>query len=190
MVAGLLAIAGLATVTLAPSPSLAWTPEPLVSFCALISCTDGANPVAGLIADTNGNLFGTTFGGGTNNGGTVFEIAKTAGGYANTPTVLVNFTGENGSVPKAGLIADANGNLCGTTSLGGTAEGGTVFEVVKTATGYANTPITLVRFCSLANCTDGANPHAGLIHRARPFTLNSLPRLKPRPRQPPAAEPL
>jgi uncharacterized repeat protein (TIGR03803 family) len=43
-----------------------------------------------LIADHNGDLFGTTTGGGANGFGTVFEIAKTASGYASTPTTLVS----------------------------------------------------------------------------------------------------
>jgi len=44
----------------APGQSRAWTPEALVSFCALANCADGGGPVAGLLADANGNLFGTT----------------------------------------------------------------------------------------------------------------------------------
>jgi hypothetical protein len=51
--------------------------------------------------------------------GTVFEIAKTPGGYADTPTILVSFNGTNGEYPSGDLIADANGNLFGTTSGGG-----------------------------------------------------------------------
>jgi len=130
---------------------------------------NGAGPSAGLIADANGNLIGTTeFGGayGESGGGrgygTVFEIAKTSGGYASTPTTLVNFNGTNGESPEAGLIADANGNLFGTTAYGGAYQEGTVFEIAKTAGGYATTPTTLVNFCSLANCADGAAP-TGLI---------------------------
>ena len=71
----------------------------------------------------------------------MFEIAKTAGGYATTPTTLVSFNGNDGSEPFAALIADANGDLFGTTSSG--AAGATVFEIVKTASGYASTPTTL-----------------------------------------------
>ena len=88
------------------------TPTTLVSF----NGADGANPVGSLIADANGDLFGTTFGGGANGDGTVFEIAKTATGYASTPTTLVSFNGANGADPGGGLIADANGDLFGTTS--------------------------------------------------------------------------
>ena len=50
----------------------------------------------------------------------MFEIAKTAGGYASTPTTLVSFNGTDGDWTRyAGLIADANGNLFGTTAGGG-----------------------------------------------------------------------
>jgi uncharacterized repeat protein (TIGR03803 family) len=136
----------------------AGTPTTLVSF----NGTNGKNAFAGLLADAKGNLFGTTEGGGANDLGTVYEIAKIAGGYASTPITLVSFNGTNGQSPIAGLIADADGNLFGTT-LGTNAVGsnafGTVFEIAKIAGGYASTPNTLVSF----NGTDGANPQAGLI---------------------------
>jgi uncharacterized repeat protein (TIGR03803 family) len=146
------------------------TPTTLVSFCALGGiCADGASPAAGVIADADGNLFGTTFTGGANvGGGTVFEIVKTAGGYASTPTTLVSFCSlpncADGAKPNGSLSADANGNLFGATLGGGTGNnGGTVFEIAKTAGGYASTPTTLVSFCALANCADGLFPNGGLI---------------------------
>ena len=155
-------------------------PTILYSFCSVTMngvCTDGSGPVAGLIIDASGNLLGTTQAGGANDGGTVFEIAKTASGYASTPTILYSFCTQancaDGSMPLAGLIADANGNLFGTTLLGGangagglvlpTAFGGTVFEVAKTAGGYASTPTILYSFCAQANCADGSQPFGGLI---------------------------
>jgi uncharacterized repeat protein (TIGR03803 family) len=63
-------------------------PITLASF----DVTNGSRPLAGLIADSNGDLFGTTSEGGASNVGTVFEIAKTAGGYASNPTTLVALT--------------------------------------------------------------------------------------------------
>jgi uncharacterized repeat protein (TIGR03803 family) len=114
----------------------------LVSF----NSTNGAGPFGSLIADANGNLFGTTSGGGTNGAGRVFEIVKTSAGYSSTPITLVNFNGINGSGPQGSLIADANGNLFGTTYLGGAYNAGTVFEIAKTGAGYSSTPITLVNF--------------------------------------------
>jgi len=131
------------------------SPTTLVSF----NGTDGGSPFAGLIADRSGNLFGTTLEGGAYNDGTVFEIVKTASGYASTPTTLVSFNGSDGMFPASGLIADAEENLFGTTSGGGSNGQGTVFEIAKTADGYASAPTTLVSF----NGTNGASPEAGLI---------------------------
>ena len=68
----------------------------LVSF----GTGNGANPRGTLIADANGDLFGTTENGGANNDGTVYEIARTATGYATTVnTILVSFGGANGHEP-------------------------------------------------------------------------------------------
>jgi len=120
--------------------------------------TDGKNPGAGLIMDAAGDLFGTTFSGGANNDGAVFEIAKTASGYASTPTVLVSFNGTDGESPESTLVMDAVGDLFGTASLGGANRGGTVFEVAKTGGVYASAPITLVNF----NGTNGEISNAGL----------------------------
>ena len=149
------------------------TPVPIVSFCTLNNCADGANPQAGLIADDHGNLFGTTTGGGANDAGTVFEIVKTTHGYASTTNILVSFNISNGAHPFAGLILDAKGNLFGTTRDGGANGGGTVFEIARHKRegerehdGYASTPTTLVSFCLLPNCEDGRGPFAGLIANA------------------------
>jgi uncharacterized repeat protein (TIGR03803 family) len=103
---------------------------------------DGANPLASLTTDGAGDLFGTTFQGGTNNQGTVFEIAKTANGFA-LPTVLQSFSSPDGTNPAGGLVADAAGNLFGTTEFGGTNNQGTAFELTNTPF-VPITPQTLV----------------------------------------------
>jgi uncharacterized repeat protein (TIGR03803 family) len=98
----------------------------------ILASFDGKNgnePTAGLIADTAGDLFGTTAGGGASNDGTVFEIAKTDTGYATAPETLFSFDGSDGRNPFAPLIADATGNLFGTTNRGGPSDAGTVFEL-------------------------------------------------------------
>ena len=126
--------------------SYAGTPTILVSFCALANCADGLNPVGGLIADAHGNLFGATDVGGTHGWGTVFEITKTATGYASTPTILVSFCAvancADGLTPGAALIADAEGNLFGTTFNGGANSEGVVFEI--TDTGFVARPVQAV----------------------------------------------
>jgi uncharacterized repeat protein (TIGR03803 family) len=98
--------------------------DPQLTTLVNFNGANGSNPVSSLIADAHGNLFGTTLLGGANGDGTVFEIAKTAHGYASTPTTLVSFNGANGAEPYGGLIADAHGDLFGTTQLGGANGGG------------------------------------------------------------------
>jgi uncharacterized repeat protein (TIGR03803 family) len=132
------------------------TPNILVAF----DRTNGGYPYGSLITDATGDLFGTTAIGGLHDDGTVFEIVKTGTTYATTPTTLVAFDGTNGSSPYGSLITDAAGDLFGTTSGGGDANGdGTVFEIVKTGTSYAIAPTTLVAF----NGTNGASPYGSLI---------------------------
>ena len=117
----------------------------------MFNYTNGASPEAGLIVDGLGNLYGTTNGGGANYQGTVFKIA--AG--TNVLSTLVTFNETNGSYPAAGLIADASGNLYGTSTQGGANNDGTVFKI---ATG-THILSTLVTF----NGTDGSGPQAALI---------------------------
>jgi len=76
---------------------------------------DGSQPVAGLVADSAGNLYGTTMVGGQYGDGTIFKLDK-----AGNETVLYSFTGgTDGSLPQAGLIMDSAGSLYGTTFYGG-----------------------------------------------------------------------
>ena len=97
---------------------------------------DGNHPDAGLIADAAGNLYGTTLSGGDGGYGTVFQLDPSG-----TLTVLYSFTGgSDGRSPVGGLIADAAGNLYGTTYGGGAGTGcigggacGTVFELTAPA---------------------------------------------------------
>lgn len=124
------------------SPSAAgWTESILYNFCSTgISCPDGANPEAGLIKDSAGNLYGTTSGGGTDGVGTVFQLSPpTQNGGSWTETVLWNFAehdSQNGNLPGYGrLNMDAAGNLYGTTYSGGAQNVGTVFELSPVGNG-------------------------------------------------------
>ncbi len=98
---------------------------------------DGIFPESTLTFDKNGNLYGTTFYGGTFDSGTVFELSKTH------ETVLHSFApnGIDGQFPEGGVLVDANGDIYGTTSAGG--EGGvgcslgcgTIFKIVPQSLG-------------------------------------------------------
>jgi len=132
--------------------------------------SDGANPKSNLIADTSGNLYGTTYyggGGAACNGeqgcGTVFELSPPASpGASWTETVLYAFTGgSDGSNPAAGLIL-SKGDLYGTTSAGGVVGFGAVFELSPPAeTGNAWLETVLWSFNGEGG--DGATPLAPLL---------------------------
>ncbi len=117
---------------ISPSGGGDYTEKVLHDFGGL---DDGANPYADLLFDTKGNLYGTTYGGGTvscKGGvgcGTLFEMLPNGdGGY--DEKVLWNFgDGLDGTAPSANLIFDKSGNLYSTTPTGGSHNnGGTVFE--------------------------------------------------------------
>lgn len=114
---------------------------------------DGEKPLAGLIQDKAGNLYGTTSkGGGSNNAGVVFKVNKKG-----ILTVLYSFAGfpSDGDYPAAGLVMDKAGNLYGTTVEGGSSGNGTVFKLDTT-----NKETVLYSFTGKA---DGGNPYGGLI---------------------------
>jgi uncharacterized repeat protein (TIGR03803 family) len=146
-----------AVATLPALPATAATLTRLASF----NGTNGQYPLAGLIADSAGNLYGTTYEGEASGLGTVFKLTPPAAGKkAWKETVLVSFNSTNGAYPEAGLIADSAGNLYGTTEGGGTSNLGTVFKLTPPAAGEkAWTETVLVSF----NGTNGQNPVAGLI---------------------------
>jgi uncharacterized repeat protein (TIGR03803 family) len=85
----------------------------------------GNNPLASLIQASDGNLYGTTHGGGAFGDGTVFQIT-TNGVF----TTLHSFDGADGANPFGSLVQGRDGNLYGTTWQGGTDGGGTIFRLV------------------------------------------------------------
>jgi uncharacterized repeat protein (TIGR03803 family) len=114
---------------------------------------DGGGPggVFGLVRDAAGNLFGTTYYGGDQDDGVVFEVSPTG-----TKTVLHSFTIGDGQNPAAGLFRDTAGNLYGTTETGGASFAGVVFKL--------STDDTLTVLHSFVYGTaDGSIPEAGLI---------------------------
>jgi len=92
------------------------------------------SPFAALVADSAGNLYGTSlYGWGSNcvnqeGCGVVFKLSRDSNGEW-TYTIIHRFTGNDGALPYGGLIFDSSGNLYGTTELGGFYNAGTVFEL-------------------------------------------------------------
>ena len=156
-----------------------WTETILKQFSegGIENYENGFYPYAGVIGDGSGDLFGTTSSGGMNGlganpGGVLFEITAD-GGYS----VLWNFSGtygpssiDDGADPVSGLIMDKQGNIYGTTALGGTSADfadlingvGTVFELSPPgAGGGAWTEQVLWNFEN--NGTDGFSPVGGVV---------------------------
>ena len=159
----------------------------LYNFCSQPNCTDGGGPATPPIQATDGNFYGTTFGGGGGlGGGTVYKITP-RGKFTTLVTV--------GGSPSGALVQGVDGNFYGTAARSGTVfqmtpdgtlttlgvvgqyayaglvqatdenfygtvygQPGTVFGI--TPGGTVTTPYT---FCSQLNCTDGDYPLAGLI---------------------------
>ncbi len=114
--------------------------------------SDGGGPIAGLLRDAEGNLYGTTNGGGTANAGVVFKVDPTG-----HETVLYSFTGgADGQSPLwSTLVRDSAGNLYGTTPGGGAFGAGVVFKVDP------NGHETVLH--SFTGGNDGAFPYAGVV---------------------------
>jgi uncharacterized repeat protein (TIGR03803 family) len=117
------------------------------------SPNDGGYPYAGLVQGSDGNFYGTTSEGGTNNEGTVFRISPSG-----SETNLHSFVGypSDGEYPYAGLVQGRDGNFYGTAYSGGTDNEGTVFRISPSGT-YT----TLYSFGIAPN--DGESPEAWLV---------------------------
>lgn len=122
---------------LIPDTNGGWTENILHNFSA--NGVDGYQPLAGLVFDAVGNLYGTTTEGGANHmGGTVFELTPQPGGGW-TEKVIYSFCSQSncsdGYSPHSGVILDSTGNLYGATYLGGMLADGTVFRLMPQVDG-------------------------------------------------------
>jgi uncharacterized repeat protein (TIGR03803 family) len=135
----------------------------LYSFCSKANCTDGYLPYARLTQASNGDLYGTTFYGGTSTNctyegesgcGTVFKITLNG-----VPTTLHSFNGTDGGPTFDWLIQARDGNLYGaSTYYGPNSNAGTIFKMT-----LGGEVTVLHSFCSQKNCADGSGPYAGLV---------------------------
>jgi len=138
---------------------------PAQTFTTLYSFdnADGAGAAAALVQGADGNLYGTTGGGGASDDGTIFKITPSGTLttlYSFCPQ-LVNGVCTDGEAPfrGAGLVQATDGNFYGTTpTAGANASGGTVYKI--TPSGRLT---TLYSFCSQSGCTDGAYPNGRLV---------------------------
>jgi uncharacterized repeat protein (TIGR03803 family) len=145
-----------AVFKLTPNSSGGWTSKTLHVFRGI---PDGATPAGGVVLDAAGNIYGLTTGGGRGNGGTAYELVRSATGQY-TEKILHHFgLDQDGHTLFGTPILDAAGNLFGTTQLGGTNNAGTVFELIATALG----PWTEKILYSFSLNGDGTSPMVGVI---------------------------
>jgi uncharacterized repeat protein (TIGR03803 family) len=152
-----LTVAALLAFLLSLPVFAATTEQVLYSFNA--SGEDGAFPLAGLIFDKSGNLYGTTAFGGADGAGAVFQLVPGSDGTW-TENVLHSFgVGSDGQVPYGGLIMDSSGNLYGTATGGGTFGDGAVFELIAGKNGTWTEQV----LHSFGQGQDGQSPEGGLV---------------------------
>jgi len=136
----------------------------LYNFCSQPNCADGAQPFGGLVQASNGDFYGTTAWG--DGFGTVFEMAP-SGRLVTLYRFCAQPSCADGTRPIAGLVQATNGDLYGSTALGGVENNlcpsgglgcGTIFEITPTGN-----LATLYSFCSQTNCIEGDFPDAALM---------------------------
>jgi uncharacterized repeat protein (TIGR03803 family) len=146
---------------LSPKSGGGWGVKVLHSFAS--NGNDGYQTTAALAFDSSGNLYGTTQLGGSHGGGVVFELLpKGAGSW--TERVIYGFSRGNaaatGDYPYGGVVLDSLGNVYGTTSSGGTYNGGVAFELTPSAVGWTE---KIIYNFGKPNARDAADPQASLV---------------------------
>lgn len=136
------------------TPPCAWQENVLYSF---LESPGGMWPTGVLALDQQGNIYGTTNGGGARGDGTVYEMTKSGNSWTEKP--IWNFSGGlDGGMPEGGVILDGNGNLFGTAEIGGVYGYGVVFEL-----SYINGKWVETRLHDFQGSSDGGGPWAGLL---------------------------
>ena len=137
--------------------------RPPQTICRTVSCpwnanvlsftgTDGWQPgVVTPTFDAAGNMYVTTTTGGSSYAGNVIQLTGSGGNW--TPNTIYSFSGPDGSSPYSGVTFDPQGNIYGTTWMGGPNSNGTVYRLTPT-----NGVWTLQTLYSFPNSGDGKNP--------------------------------
>jgi uncharacterized repeat protein (TIGR03803 family) len=144
---------------LTPTTTGGWSESILHNFA--FGTTDGADPEAGVTFDSSGNLFGTTFLGGTGGYGILYELTPSEDGTW-SETIIHNFPGNLSDAAQPGpgkLVFDSVGNLYGASGTGGAMFEGTVFEFTPSGTGDWTERILY----SFASGSAGIYPSASVI---------------------------
>jgi uncharacterized repeat protein (TIGR03803 family) len=128
-----------------------WTEQVLYTFQG---GNDGGQPVAGLLFDSAGNLYGASSSWGPGGGGTVFKLAPSGGNW--TYSVLASLTGVDG--PLASLTMDGSGNLYGTAYMDGAAGFGSVFKLTRSGNNWTYTDLH-----DFTGGADGGYPGGGVV---------------------------
>jgi len=140
---------------LTPAQGGSWTFRTLYSFKGQ---PDGVFPYGGLIFDSLGNVYGTTYYGGTNDLGSVYELSPRSSGEWKEKVLYSFNSGGDGNSSISNLVFDAAGNLYGTTSEGG-AGSGTVFTLTPNENGTWTESV----IHSFLGSPDGAFPYTGMV---------------------------
>ena len=119
----------------------------------------GAFTNSSLVADSAGDLFGTTSVGGSNYNGAIYEIVKTSSGFNYNPVILASLTTSLDSYPTNSLFIDSSGNLFGDLPADGANGQGSVFELQKSNGAYNSQLTTIASFDGI----DGAAPLLDLV---------------------------
>jgi uncharacterized repeat protein (TIGR03803 family) len=144
---------------LSPATGGKWTEAVLHSFAGGLN--DGSTPEAGLLLDAAGNLYGTTFLGGTFTKGAAFELSPVSGGGWTEKLIWSFGNGTDGANPDGALISDTVGNLYSTTANGGAKNFGTVFELSSSGGSWTETILH-----NFGTFHDGLYPFSTLVFDA------------------------
>jgi uncharacterized repeat protein (TIGR03803 family) len=136
--------------------SLAGKLSTLYNFCPIAGCTDGYFNGAGVVEGANGDFYGTTFEGGSGNGGTFYTLT-TEGNFTTLYSFCHGAKCLKGAGPTGAPVQGANGNFYGSANYGGAEDAGALFEVTP-----PGAETTLYTFCKKINCADGQYPDNGL----------------------------